>query len=243
MNIKEYIESGILQRYAFGTVNEAERLEVETNIQDYPELKAALEAIISALEEQHTQQEEQLSSAPESPAEANKRTKKARSRNLTSITALLLLGALALYFFNKGRQLERQTDEAELRIGNLIADRDLCNTDLRQLRIKLNLMRAPGNRPFVLEGSDIAVMVHYNQSSKKCYLDILKLPTLAEGKQFQLWAIVNGKPSDVGPLDLDLVADNFIEIDYQADASGFMLSEEPFGGSATPTQVVLKSTK
>lgn len=45
MNIKEYIESGILEAYVLGALTEEERTEVEANVSMYPELAGELEAI------------------------------------------------------------------------------------------------------------------------------------------------------------------------------------------------------
>jgi len=49
MNIKEYIESGIIGDYCLGLLDEAGRLEVEKNLVLYPELKLELEAYQNAL--------------------------------------------------------------------------------------------------------------------------------------------------------------------------------------------------
>lgn len=45
MNIKEYIESGILEAYVLGALTQEERTEVEANVNMYPELAGELEAI------------------------------------------------------------------------------------------------------------------------------------------------------------------------------------------------------
>lgn len=49
MNIKEYIESGIIGDYCLGLLNEASRLEVEKNMVLHPELKLEMEAHQNAL--------------------------------------------------------------------------------------------------------------------------------------------------------------------------------------------------
>lgn len=51
MNIKEYIESGILEAYALGSLSEGEAAEVTANIARYPELAAELRAIEEAMEQ------------------------------------------------------------------------------------------------------------------------------------------------------------------------------------------------
>ena len=49
MNVKEYIESGILEKYVAGELSEQEMLEVERVAMQYPEVKAELEELQEAL--------------------------------------------------------------------------------------------------------------------------------------------------------------------------------------------------
>lgn len=49
MNIKEYIESGLLEAYVLDALNEQERKEVEANIAQYPELAAEIASIETAM--------------------------------------------------------------------------------------------------------------------------------------------------------------------------------------------------
>ncbi len=49
MNIKEYIESGILENYVLGLVSDMEIQEVEQNLLQYPELKSEVNQIEDAL--------------------------------------------------------------------------------------------------------------------------------------------------------------------------------------------------
>jgi anti-sigma-K factor RskA len=48
-NLKSYLESGILEQYVLGDLSIEERLEVEKNAVKYPEIKAELIEIESAL--------------------------------------------------------------------------------------------------------------------------------------------------------------------------------------------------
>ncbi|MEM6376588.1 MAG: anti-sigma factor [Bacteroidota bacterium] len=250
MDIKAYIESGILEQYVLGKVTETERLEVEQYAAQYPEIKAELDAIEIAMEEFAMAQ--QISPMPggidkimarieEPPA-----PKSFSVSNIGAIISLLLLAALAIYQFNKLRLLEQENQESKLRIDNLIAERDLCNTNLRQLNIKTNLLRAEGNIPVAVKGQaefeEAIVNVHWNRVSNESYLDIVNLPPPAQGKQYQLWAIIDGKPTDMGPLDRDLTTDNFITIPhFEEEVQAFAISEEPLGGSpdGNPSKVIM----
>ena len=250
MDIKAYIESGILEQYVLGKVTETERLEVEQYASQYPEIKAELEAIEIAMEEFAMAQQvtpmpggldKIMARIEESPT-----SKGLSASNLGAIISLLLLAALAIYQFSRLRILQQENQASQLRIDNLIAERDLCNTSLRQLNIKTNLLRAEGNIPVAVKGQnefeEAIVNVHWNRISNESYLDIVNLPPPAQDKQYQLWAIIDGKPTDMGPLDRSLVADNFIEIlHFEEEVQAFAISEEPLGGSpdGNPTKVIM----
>ncbi|UOQ70554.1 hypothetical protein [Hymenobacter cellulosilyticus] len=58
MNIQEYIESGILEEYALGVLDEAQRAEVERYAAEYPEVRQELDLVQQGLEsyaQAHTQ--------------------------------------------------------------------------------------------------------------------------------------------------------------------------------------------
>ena len=50
MNIQEYIESGILEEYALGVLNETERSEVERVAAQHPEIRRELDEIVRGLD-------------------------------------------------------------------------------------------------------------------------------------------------------------------------------------------------
>ena len=50
MDLKKYIESGILEQYVLGLLSTEDRMAVEQNIEKYPEIKAELNQIEHALE-------------------------------------------------------------------------------------------------------------------------------------------------------------------------------------------------
>jgi anti-sigma-K factor RskA len=78
--------------------------------------------------------------------------------------------------------------------------------------------------------------VFWNSVKKTTYLDMGKLPKPATDKQFQLWAIVEGKPTDMGVFEVsdakDLIA---IEGQFIENPQAFAITLEPKGGSEVPT--------
>lgn len=74
----------------------------------------------------------------------------------------------------------------------------------------------------------------YWHTSKKVFLEIKNLPAAPTGKQYQLWAIVDGKPIDMGMYSAK--KDSTIQEMKSVDnAQAFAVTLEKEGGNATPT--------
>ena len=61
------------------------------------------------------------------------------------------------------------------------------------------------------------------------------MPDIPSDKQYQLWAIVDGKPIDMGVFDLQLEVNELIEIPHIENAQAFAVTLEKRGGVASPT--------
>jgi anti-sigma-K factor RskA len=75
--------------------------------------------------------------------------------------------------------------------------------------------------------------VYWNKNTKESYIDVLALPAVPSNKQFQLWALVDGKPFDAGVFELGEMGMQKVKDIDRADAWAVTL--EPKGGSAVPT--------
>ena len=60
------------------------------------------------------------------------------------------------------------------------------------------------------------------------------LPQPPTDKQYQLWAIVNDQPVDLGVFDLDSTRTGILQLE-QGQPQAFAITLEPRGGSAQPT--------
>ena len=249
MDIKKYIESGILELYVLGKLSDAERQEVEANARQYPEIKAEIEATELALETYALGQKANPSPASldnimnrigsDSPSGSSSKT------NWGWITGILFILATAwgIYQFSQNQELNTRSENKEAELNQLQED---CNEIQRQLddtKLQLDIIRAQGNQPVIMKGNmdteEIIATVHWNKEDEKSYLDLNEWPAPPQGQQYQLWAIVNGTPSDMGPIDLSLTTDGFLEIPHIENAEAFAVSLEPEGGSPSPTTVLM----
>jgi anti-sigma-K factor RskA len=91
----------------------------------------------------------------------------------------------------------------------------------------INLMPMP-NRP-----KDLLVQVLWDTRTKAVYATNVSLPKAPEGKQYQLWAFVNGKPVSAGLLDEKKGTVEPMSVFNKAEA--FAITLEKAGGVPSPT--------
>jgi hypothetical protein len=106
---------------------------------------------------------------------------------------------------------------------------------------QLHILRSPQEYKMVALAGTPAhptaqARVLYNKASHRVYLDVAQLPPLPPGKQYQLWALDNGKPVDAGVLTAAATAGSDMQqMKDIASAQAFAMTVEPTGGSAGPT--------
>lgn len=80
--------------------------------------------------------------------------------------------------------------------------------------------------------------VFWDKRSKDVYLMVNNLPQPPAGKQYQLWALVNGQPVDAGMLNWEQ-ATSMAAMKNIPAAQGFAITLENTGGSPTPTMTAM----
>ena len=73
-------------------------------------------------------------------------------------------------------------------------------------------------------------LVYFDKDKKEVYLSASQLPQAPTGKQYQLWAFVNGKPVDAGLIDEN---GNILKMKSFDKVEAFAISLETTGGSTT----------
>jgi len=101
----------------------------------------------------------------------------------------------------------------------------------------LQILRDPFTQSISLKSTqeNLAAVgtVYWNSESKEVFFDNSKLPAAPAGKQYQLWALADGKPIDAGLVALTSSPMQRMKEIPQAQA--FAVTLEPAGGNATPT--------
>ena len=258
MNIKEYIASGILELYVLGLLSEIESYEVARLVEQYPELQKEVVQIEQSVksyadsisikpkpgfEELILDKIDTTIQVPGSKIQVSPASSIPVKQNNTLLYVLgaLALGALLFAFWNYSR-LKKVQDEArrdKLTLEELrkdCADKDLVIQQMtRQLEILLN----PANRQVILAGADNALnavaSVYYNTTEQKTYLNVGNLTEAPEDRFYQLWALVEGQPVDMGEIQITASGDTLlIEVPYIPEAGAFAITLEPRDGDPAP---------
>jgi len=251
MNVKEYISSGIVESYVMGLASEAERQEFEANCSQYPEIAEARNAFELTLEEQmladasptpqflkQSIEEKIKSSALEIPStELEQERVPTRHigiwRWVAAASISLLAGSVywAVATNRKYQELQAQNKELKNQIEESTAQVNGMQEDLDKLRnhpMKTAALKGQDDRAYAIVYWDTV------SASKDVYLMINNLPQPASDKQYQLWALLNGEPIDLGMIEAEQKRLLYRMKNVQ-NAQAFAITLEPKGGSEKPT--------
>jgi anti-sigma-K factor RskA len=262
MNIKEYIESGIIELYVMNALPENEKAEVEAMARQHPDIQAEIDevqAIMQVYSQAHavnpspelkdkilekfkaetpppTQNPKpKTQSDIEHPTSNIKKPPLSISTLLSGLVALLL-GSLIFHFYQQTQTLKKEKEacEQEQNTQKLKNQKEIAD-----LGYKLDILKSPDTRvvPMLVTDkksvSGFKATVYWNVKEKATLLTIQNLPKPSEDKQYQLWAIVNGKPVDAGVFNYSLTEIQTMKPFENVGA--FAVTLEPQGGSAKPT--------
>jgi anti-sigma-K factor RskA len=133
---------------------------------------------------------------------------------------------------------ETETSLLELRALNEQVARDYnqVNQRLGDIETQMQVINNPAFQRIVMKGTEHApeamASVYWNKTSQEVFLSVQNLKALAKDQQYQLWAIVDGKPVDMGVFDSTTA---LLKMNTTGKAAAFAVTIEPRGGKSTPT--------
>jgi anti-sigma-K factor RskA len=157
---------------------------------------------------------------------------------IAASVALLVFSALGNFLlYNRLKETEANLEVAQTEQSRYAATQQAALNERDQ---QLRILRSEAFKPVELKGTpkapDALARVYYNAQTKAVYVDVRSLPALPEGKQYQLWALDNGKPVDAGVLAAaTATGDSIQQMKDIASAQAFAMTVEPAGGSENPT--------
>ena len=207
-----------------GITSAAETAEVVQWAHQYPEVTAEIEAIQSGLEH-YTQAyavvpdasvKEKIFASINKEIEIPAVNFKANDKTTTKVysispawkyvaaaSVILLIGSAILnyIFYNKynAANTELATTQSELQ-----QQKELANNMSNDMGVMTNKNAIPVSLAPMPDVPDAAARIYWMQNTKEVYIDPSNLPKAPAGKQYQFWAIVDGKAVNGGIITTEI---------------------------------------
>ncbi len=215
MEKQEIISSGLLEMYVIGAASSEESAQVELLRSQYAEINEEIINIEKALEAyafangvmpSSNVKTEIFSSLNFTNHSVNNiesiPTAKVVSisplRNIAAAAAVLLLigsSVLNFFYYNKYKDVNDKYAESQQQIASL-------NEHLTEVDKNMSIVQSKYSEPVSLKGleaaPDAGAKIFWMKNTGEVYVDPTNMPMAPAGKQYQLWAIVDGKPVDAG---------------------------------------------
>lgn len=252
MNVQEYIESGIIESYVMGLASAPERVEFERYCAQYPELVAARRKFEEKLEAYASE-----NAVPPPPEVKVKVLEKiitmentktpvrdpvrfmAMLRFVAAASVVLFIGMAYLYY--QTRQENKDLVGANDRLReSLDTTRNILNRIVQEQKV----VKDPNTLVVNMVGTQVApkssANVYWDSASKNVYLVVKNMPKLPTDQQYQLWALIDNKPKDLGVFD---ATDEkvILKMKNTQKAQAFAITIEQKGGSPSPTLQKMQS--
>jgi anti-sigma-K factor RskA len=157
-----------------------------------------------------------------------------------AVILLLMSTALNFYFFSRYKEYNDKYQALIASQTELASHNQILQTRLLEYEKTMEMMKDPAmyivKMPAAPNSPDpsSATTVYWDTRTKDVYLAINKLPKPEENQQYQLWAMVDGKPVDAGVFEMK-DGSGMTKMKNIPKAEAFAITLEKRGGSLTPT--------
>jgi anti-sigma-K factor RskA len=266
-DVKAYMESGILELYVLGDVNQDEKQQVEAMALQHPAIKAELESIeksmelyaeIYAIEPSDDVRDRVLNSLITNLGDdrnfkpshsSNQRAKVVELTQQKSVNffkyafaaclTLLILSVATLFaVYNKLKSANGELVTMQLQTQKF-------SNKVNLMDHQLDILRDPSFKIIKLDGTpktpNAKLAVAWSPAKQKVMIDLgrMRLPANDEQHSYQLWALVDGKPVDLGVFNAADDSTGLLEMKSIARAQAFAVTLEQRGGVPSPTMANL----
>jgi anti-sigma-K factor RskA len=250
VNIKEYISSGIIESYVLGLATRQESEEFEKLSAQYPEIAAARNEFELSLEHQLTAGavtvpghiKESIATKIFSPGEEVETGREVNMERRPpgislwkwiAAASIILLSGTAFWAVKTSKNASR----SERELATFQQELSKTQSELNALKQEAAIMQKPDVKMASMNNVSnpmVYATIYWDTTSKDVYLMINNLPKPASDKQYQLWALLNNKPIDLGMIEArqDRLLYRMKNVQH---AEAFAITLEPKGGSVSPT--------
>ena len=259
MDIKSYIDSGILEDYVLGHVSEQEIKEVRCLSSIYPEIQSEVDAIESRLlnvseslvdempaldfgkfmETIKQTSQEESDEKEATPRAIVKPTRTVFGAWQIAAAILLIVSVSAVWMVNN-----LNSNNARLADTNEVLRQEMghMTDELNEKQLIAAIIADKDVKKITLKSTDPQVdqfaSVYWNTRENAVYLNADNLPSPPEGSQYQLWKLKDGVPFDQGVIPINTKGLHLMNKAENADAFAITLEKE--GGVESPTLTQLK---
>ncbi|HET8860787.1 anti-sigma factor [Marivirga sp.] len=263
--IEAYISSGVIEAFVLGQLSDAETKELLQYAEEHQEVRSAIDEAEETLfalgqkgsiappaqsknalfEELVLQMESSASEEVKKDISESKIKKEAKSFSIypflsaaASIVAVIGI-ALSAYYYNQWQATENRLSNIIAQNQSMAQQYNVVKNQMDQYAENIEILRQPGIETVPMNGLDIApeaqAFVHWNKKTNEVFLNAKKMPSNDMDNQYQLWAIVDGAPVDMGVFDVAGDMTQLLKMKTTSKASAFAVTLEPRGGSENPT--------
>ena len=207
-----------------GLTSAAETAEVAQWAKQYPEVTAEIEAIQSGLEgyakahavepgasvkekifasinQQKTTPVVNLKTNGNAPAKVYSISPAWKYAAAASIVLLIGSAILNYTFYNKYKSANSELASTQTELQQ---QKELANNMNNDMGVMTNKNAMPVSLAAMPDVPDAAARIYWMQNTKEVYIDPSNLPKTPAGKQYQFWAIVDGKPVSGGMITTEI---------------------------------------
>ena len=155
-------------------------------------------------------------------------------KSIAAAVIILLIGSIILNYsyFTKYHNAQNALDVAQQQLQEKEKSNEAMSHDLNVVTNKYSM-------PVVLKGTQKApeavAKIFWLKNTGQVYIDPSNLPKAPEGKQYQLWGIVDGKPVSGGMIETSKGIYHIQKMKSFGSVDAFAITLEKTGGSPTPT--------
>ncbi len=255
MNKERFLASGLIEQYVLGLTTLEETREVERYAEAHPDVQAEIDALRNAIEQYAAQYavppsqelKDKILSGIEAEEQGRLRKTNRNGSNggryllYASVAILLLSVAVGGWSWWRTQSLEKDYNYLASQYATLVRQCDQLQKQEQRNRQVVAFVNEDATQVVHLTGTDISpeahVVVYWNEATQSAMLNMVNMPTPPPGKQYQIWADVEGVMINAGLLQTD--SNDLQPIQVIADAESLNITIEPAGGSEHPTVAFL----
>jgi anti-sigma-K factor RskA len=241
VNIKEYIESGIVESYVLGFASEKEKAEFERMLKQHPELiqvrerfelSLEKEALANAINPPVHLREKILSGILEESSKPaakvvtiypQKTTRRISSKTwAVAASVILLLGcAYMVYtFYTVNQRLKKDIAQSKQNLEKLEEKKRVIEENI----VPPNYQAKPAKVVLPQQAITPVFEVFWDSTSTNVYLIIKHLKQLPIGQRYELWSVTKGKKESLGIFDPPADDKLIIKMNNVQEAESFAIT-------------------